>query len=93
MFVLGGFGDLQALRRYLPDIYDGVQQITAGERPAAEVFEGLRRVSIDFGVMEKAQNAYGGADFLWDDLGSWTALERVLSPDGARNVVRGDFAD
>lgn len=92
MFVWEVSAICEALRRYLPDIYDGVQQITAGEQPAAEVFEGLRRVSIDFGVMEKAQNAYVvEADFLWDDLGSWTALERVLSPDGARNVVRGDF--
>lgn len=42
-----------------------------------EVYEGLPRLSVDCGIMEKA----GGVlvfpgDFGWDDIGSWTALKK-----------------
>lgn len=92
MFVWSVAAISDALNTHLPDIYDGVMRIVAGGEPAAEVFPQLRRISIDFGVMEKAPNVYVvDADFLWDDVGSWTALERVLDADESQNVVRGDF--
>lgn len=81
-----------ALSRHLPDVYAGVRQIVEDGVPAAAVFPQLQRISIDFGVMEKADNAYVvDADFLWDDVGSWTALERVLESDDSQNIVHGDF--
>lgn len=92
MFVWEVAAISDALNRYLPDVYDGIQRILDGAQTADEVFAGLRRISIDFGVMEKARNVFVvEADFLWDDLGVWTALERVLEADDAHNVVRGDF--
>ncbi|MBI3944500.1 MAG: mannose-1-phosphate guanylyltransferase [Armatimonadetes bacterium] len=92
MFVWEATAICQALNTHLPDIYDGVQRIVEGGKPAEEVFPELRRVSIDYGVMERAGNVYVvEADFLWDDVGSWSALERVMESDESRNVVRGDF--
>ncbi|SHF57218.1 hypothetical protein SAMN02745218_02608 [Desulfofundulus australicus DSM 11792] len=36
----------------------------------------LPRISIDYGVIEKADNVWAvPGDFGWDDLGTWTALE------------------
>ncbi|MHB1041668.1 MAG: hypothetical protein ACYC0Q_02390 [Eubacteriales bacterium] len=53
-----------------------------------EVYEGLPRLSADYGIMEKA----GGVpvfpgDFGWDDIGSRTALETYLDGDGRGNVL------
>lgn len=42
---------------------------------AARHFPGLTRISVDFGIMEKARKvATVAADFSWDDIGSWSAV-------------------
>ncbi|MDH7568864.1 MAG: mannose-1-phosphate guanylyltransferase [Armatimonadota bacterium] len=92
MFVWEVSAIVEALNTYLPDVFDGVLRIVEKGEPVDEVFPRLRRVSIDYGVMEKAQNVYVvESNFLWDDVGSWTALERVLEADDNQNVVRGDL--
>jgi mannose-1-phosphate guanylyltransferase len=50
----------------------------------------IRKVSIDFALMEKARNvvAADGA-FDWDDLGAWPALARHLKPDTEGNTAVG----
>lgn len=49
-------------------------------------FEPLPKVSIDFGVMEKAADVRCAvADFDWNDVGGWVALEQVLPRDAAGN--------
>lgn len=56
--------------------------------PAAllAAFEPLPKVSIDFGVMEKASDVRCAvADFDWNDVGGWVALEQVLPRDAAGN--------
>ncbi|MBX6351788.1 MAG: mannose-1-phosphate guanylyltransferase [Thermoflavifilum sp.] len=55
-------------------------------------FLALPKVSIDYGLMEKANEevAIVPAYFPWNDLGSWTALERVLNGDANGNYVFGD---
>lgn len=53
-------------------------------------FESLQTVSIDFGVMEKAQNVCCVASrFSWDDVGGWLALKSWLPEDEAGNYCRG----
>jgi mannose-1-phosphate guanylyltransferase len=55
---------------------------------AATGFETVDAVSIDYAVLEEADRVFVvPADFAWDDLGSWDALERLL--DG-NNAVLGD---
>ena len=45
-------------------------------------FAAIDPISIDFGVMEHAENVVViEAPFEWDDLGSWRALERLRKPD------------
>ncbi|UIP00176.1 NTP transferase domain-containing protein [Halobaculum sp. CBA1158] len=58
-------------------------------------FDAVDPVSIDYAVMERADRAaVVPADFAWDDLGAWDALERVLDADDRAdadgNVVAGD---
>lgn len=55
------------------------------------VFESLPDVSIDYGVMEQANNVVVvPATFPWDDVGSWDALDRLRERDDSTNVVQGD---
>ncbi|MDS0297560.1 sugar phosphate nucleotidyltransferase [Halogeometricum sp. S1BR25-6] len=67
-----------------------VAALDAGD-DAEAAFEDVPEVSIDYGVMERADDAVVvPATFEWDDLGSWDALERVLDPDEDGSVVAGD---
>ncbi|WP_227375002.1 mannose-1-phosphate guanylyltransferase [Haladaptatus halobius] len=51
-------------------------------------FKAVEPVSVDYAVMEQTDDAYVvPAGFEWDDLGSWDALERLVS---GENVVLGD---
>ena len=50
-------------------------------------FKKLPKLPIDIAIMEKSSNAVViPADFHWDDLGSWTSLERVLPADREGNI-------
>ena len=49
-----------------------------------------RNISIDYGVMEKAENVYVlVSDFGWSDLGTWGSLYDQLSKDDKQNSVTG----
>ena len=52
----------------------------------------IRKISIDFALMEHAQNVVvADGSFEWDDLGSWTALARHVRPDPEGNCAVADF--
>lgn len=51
-----------------------------------EIFRDLQSVSIDYGIMEKAQERMViPADFGWADLGTWNAIDDILVPDENMN--------
>lgn len=90
-------------REFLPDIArpfdEGAARMGGASEPAfiAEMFPSLPSVSIDYGIMEKAQNVYVlEADFGWSDLGTWGSLYDLSDKDGAQNVAlhcNADFYD
>lgn len=48
-------------------------------------------ISIDYAIMEKSQNIYViPADFGWDDIGSWKAIERYINKDENNNLTKGN---
>ena len=54
----------------------------------AEVFPSIEKISIDYAVLEKTDKAYMvPADYDWDDLGDWLAVERHLGKDESNTVV------
>ena len=58
----------------------------------AKEYPEIKKISIDFALMEKAQNVVvADGSFAWDDLGSWTALARHLKPDAEGNCAVADF--
>jgi mannose-1-phosphate guanylyltransferase len=51
------------------------------------IYGGLRPISIDYGVMERAQNvAVVKGDFSWSDIGNWAEVYRLSPKDSAGNV-------
>ena len=62
------------------------RKILAKEYPA------IKKVSIDYALMEKAQNVIvADGAFEWDDLGAWNALARHLKADAEGNCAVADF--
>ena len=83
------------LSRFMPAEWEGLCRIRSawGDNAVLErEFEGFRRLSIDYGVLERMEGAVAmvPADFAWDDLGSWDALARVLPAQEDGNVIVGD---
>jgi len=57
----------------------------------AAIYKEVKSISIDYGIMEKAQNvAVKCSDFGWSDLGTWSSLYENCSKDKNKNVVRAD---
>lgn len=87
---------LAALEKHLPEIYDVFvaekdKFNTAQEREAVEeIYPLCTNISIDFGVMEKADNVYLiPASFGWSDLGTWNSAWENKDKDYFGNAVVG----
>jgi mannose-1-phosphate guanylyltransferase len=88
---------LPAFERYLPDIYaafeEGKDLYRSREENAfiARTYTECSSISIDYGIMEKADNVYViCADVGWSDLGTWSSLYQHSSTDSNRNVLTGE---
>lgn len=67
---------LQELRTYVPEL------VTALETKGKDAYAELKKISIDYALMEKTQKACVlSVEFGWDDLGDWNGLERLLGGD------------
>jgi mannose-1-phosphate guanylyltransferase len=86
---------LNAIEKYMPDMYGSLVDIgkNIGKKAAVDrIFRSLTRISIDYGIMQQADNVMMvPADFAWDDIGTWSSLSRVLKADDNGNCVSGDF--
>lgn len=100
MFVWSFETIANALEKHVPEMWAACDRWlkAACKSPAALVkilakeYPEIRKVSIDYALMEKAQNVVvADGDFAWDDLGAWPALSRHLKPDGDDNAVVGDL--
>jgi mannose-1-phosphate guanylyltransferase len=61
-------------------------------RVLAQEYPALRKISIDFALLEKAHNVVvADGAFAWDDLGAWPALARHLRPDADGNTAVGQL--
>lgn len=85
---------LEAFAKYLPDIsarFDlGKDKFDTEEEQAFidEHFPYCPNISIDYGIMEKAENVYMlRVDFGWADLGTWGSLYDLANKDEQRNAL------
>jgi len=89
MFVWKAKTIMDQLHRHLPQnterLVDLARSFGRPEWPikAAEVYEPLDKISIDYAVMEKAQKVLVvEMDCRWADVGSWVELRNVTGTDG-----------
>jgi mannose-1-phosphate guanylyltransferase len=86
---------LKAVERHMPDLHRGLGEMEAAlasgdELRARRIFPRFESESIDYGLMEKADNVLMViADFAWDDMGTWGSLRRVTEPDEDGNHISG----
>jgi len=87
----------KAFNTYLPEVndlfIDGIDAYdTENERDFIEKTYSLcQNISIDYGVMEKAQNVYVyAADLGWSDLGTWGSLFAINDKDENNNAIIGE---
>ena len=87
---------LRAIKRWLPDIHKGLLQIDGAidtdkrMEVVERVYNKIPSISIDYGVMEKADNVLlVKGDFGWSDMGSWDAIWEVLEKDEHGNAASG----
>lgn len=97
MFVWKTSSILANIATLMPDIYEGLTRIEAvvGTDDYTQTLEteyqSFRSESIDFGVMEKAENIYTlPGSFGWDDVGNWLAVERINATNDLGNYIEGD---
>lgn len=84
---------VEAFHRYLPEhhaLFEGVMRATgsAAEQNIIELaFSECRAVSIDVGIMERADNVYvRSGDFGWSDVGTWGSVYQLSRKDRYANV-------
>ncbi|MCM3676444.1 sugar phosphate nucleotidyltransferase [Peribacillus simplex] len=65
--------------------------ISENQNDLKSVYPLLPKVSIDYAILEKADAVYTiPVNFIWDDLGVWTGLERIQVCDNNNNLIRGE---
>ncbi len=100
MFVWRASVILEAFRKYLPQMAEGLDEIRvilespgAQEKEARvhEIFSNFESISIDFGVLEHAKNCavVDAEEFGWNDVGSWDQWAENFQRDSDGNLVKG----
>jgi mannose-1-phosphate guanylyltransferase len=88
---------IQAFERYLPEMYDVFNtdkdkfNTPAEDEALDHIYPLCTNISIDFGIMEKADNVYViPSSFGWSDLGTWNSAYENLEKDYLGNAVAGN---
>lgn len=97
MFIFSAMAFMEALERYLPENAQGLRTIAAAwETPAQaetlnEIYPNLKKISVDFAVMEPAAKdsritvCTVPMSVSWMDVGGWNAYGETLAADESGN--------
>ena len=99
MFIWSFVTVTEGLQKHQPEMFAACQRwFAAAKNPAklnkvlAKEYPAIKKISIDFALMEHAQNVVcADGAFEWDDLGAWNALARHLKADPEGNCAVADF--
>ncbi len=96
---------IRQMQKHLPEVGNFIMpmiELSTGKTDTAlnsafnyvsDIFGKFPDISIDFGLMEKADNVVvAKALFNWDDIGAWDALDRLRNKDNDGNVIEGPAA-
>ena len=100
MFVWSFATVSEALAEHQPELGAACQRWATAARKSSnkltlilqKEYPGIRKISVDFALMEKAKNVVvADGSFDWDDLGAWPALARHVTQDSQGNAAVADF--
>lgn len=85
---------LKQIERFIPETYKLFESITphyatpSEQRYIDEIYPECRSISIDYAIMEKADNTYVRcAEFGWSDIGTWDSLYQYARKDENGNAA------
>lgn len=88
---------LRSMASLLPETYQLFHSISSDyntceeENGIARIYPECRAISIDYGIMEKADNVYVRCgDFGWSDIGTWGSLYEYSEKDEQGNTCTGE---
>lgn len=95
IFIFSGKSMIKALRTYAPLICDLLAEVPYNSSEEYEILDEryplTPNISIDYAVMESAENIYTlPADIGWSDLGTWASLHAELAKDENGNSVQAE---
>jgi mannose-1-phosphate guanylyltransferase len=87
----------EAFEKFLPEVNDlfregnGIYGTAQETEFIQNTYSVCRNISIDYGIMEKADNVYVmSVEFGWSDLGTWGSLYDIRKKDAAQNAIVGN---
>jgi len=89
---------IEQFKEHMPQLYADMlllEEKNCSKDAIDKFYANCIKESIDFGIMEKAQNVSAVAgDFEWDDIGAWEAMPRIhgKDKDGNTNVGKNIFS-
>ena len=95
MFIWKVGNVLAEMERQMPELHQALSEITAAwgtdarQQTLEKVWNSLKKISIDFGIMEGAESVavIAARGLGWSDVGSWNAVHDVLTQSAEGNVV------
>lgn len=97
MFIWKVSSIIKAVETYLPALSVTLEEILPAlntpeeSRALEDAYRKIEPISVDHGIMEKADNVLCiPVDVNWNDVGSWTSLEDVWTPDEHGNSTSGE---
>jgi len=99
MFIWSFVTVTNGLEQHQPEMHAACQRwFKVANQPAklakvlAREYPDIKRISIDYALMEKAKNVIvADGAFEWDDVGAWPALARHLKTDAEGNAAVAEF--
>ena len=95
MFVWNVKTIISLAERFLNSTYNILKQINLSDYDnfnfgCRKLYKDVESVSIDYAIMEKAENIYViKGTFGWDDVGSWNSVERYSKKAEQNNIFKG----
>ncbi|HLF32888.1 MAG TPA: mannose-1-phosphate guanylyltransferase [Cyclobacteriaceae bacterium] len=88
---------IKAFEKHLPELAELFENITGDlnsekeKKAIQKVYSVIKIISIDYGIMEKADNVFVIlTDVGWSDLGSWASLHDIKEKDKNNNVIEAN---
>lgn len=89
---------LSFIERYMPALDKAIKEIglSIGTLSKSEViktqFKKIDSISFEYGILEKVDDLIViKGDLIWEDIGSWHAMERFIPKDANGNIVQGEY--